>query len=164
MTDQPQSESRRRWLARMSTALGALAAIAVATPVGGFILSPLWKRAPRIWRDVGAVNDFTVGSTVEVTFADSSPLPWAGVTARTAAWLRRMDATNFVAFAANCTHLGCPVRWLPQAQLFMCPCHGGVYDAAGRVTAGPPPRPLARYDVRVNNGRVEIRTMPLPTA
>ena len=157
-------ETRRHWLARMSGLLGAAAAVAVATPVVGFILSPLWRRAPRIWRAVGPVERFAVGTTVEVTFADSSPLPWAGVTARTAAWLRRVDETTFTAFAANCTHLGCPVRWLPDARLFMCPCHGGVYDEAGRVTAGPPPRPLARYDVRVREGQVEIRTMPLPTA
>jgi menaquinol-cytochrome c reductase iron-sulfur subunit len=25
-----------------------------------------------------------------------------------------------VAFSINCTHLGCPVRWLPDANLFMC--------------------------------------------
>lgn len=160
----PITESRRRWLGRMSTALSAVAAVAVATPIVGFILSPLWNRAPRIWRAVGLVDEFPIGSTVEVSFADSSPLPWAGVTAQTAAWLRRVDEKTFIAFAANCTHLGCPVRWLPNAKLFMCPCHGGVYDEAGRVTAGPPPRPLARYDVRVSGGRVEIRTMPLPTA
>lgn len=148
----------------MAGAMSGAGALAIATPVLGFILSPLWKRAPRIWRSVGAANDFAIGKTVEVTFADSSPLPWAGVTAKTAAWLRREDSDNFVAFAANCTHLGCPVRWLPDAELFMCPCHGGVYDEEGRVTAGPPPRPLARYDVRVRNGQVEIRTMPLPTA
>jgi menaquinol-cytochrome c reductase iron-sulfur subunit len=157
-------QTRRRWLSIMTGAMSGVAALAIATPVLGFILSPLWKRAPRIWRSVGAVNDFAIGKTVEVTFADSSPLPWAGVTAKTAAWLRREDATTFIAFAANCTHLGCPVRWLADAELFMCPCHGGVYDAAGRVTAGPPPRPLARYDVRVHGGQVEIRTMPLPTA
>jgi menaquinol-cytochrome c reductase iron-sulfur subunit len=156
--------SRRKWLATLSLGLSSLAALAIATPIAGLILAPLWKRAPRIWRAVGSVDDFAIGSTVEVAFADSSPLPWAGVTARTAAWLRRVDETTFLAFAANCTHLGCPVRWLPDAKLFMCPCHGGVYDAAGRVTAGPPPRPLAKYDVRVRDGQVEIRTMPLPTA
>ena len=158
------SPSRRRWLSTIGVTLGGIAAVAVATPVVGFILAPLLERTPRIWRRVGAVGDFTVGTTVEVTFEDSSPLPWAGVTARTAAWLRRVDDTTFTAFAANCTHLGCPVRWLPDAKLFMCPCHGGVYDASGFVTAGPPPRPLARYDVRVRDGLVEIATMPLPTA
>ena len=90
---------------------------------------------------VGAVEKFNVGETVEVKFADASPLPWAGVTAQTAAWLRRQDANNFIAYSVNCTHLGCPVSWLQSADLFMCPCHGGVYYKDGSVAAGPPPHP-----------------------
>ena len=46
----------------------------------------------------------------------------------------------------------------------MCPCHGGVYYKDGTVAAGPPPRPLTKYPVRVNGGRVEILTTPTPIA
>jgi menaquinol-cytochrome c reductase iron-sulfur subunit len=89
-------------------------------------------------------------------------LPWAGVTARTGAWLRRVSTDEFIAFAVNCSHLGCPVRWLQDANLFMCPCHGGVYYSDGRVAAGPPPRPLTRYPVRIQNDEVQIQTNPIP--
>ncbi|HKV81405.1 MAG TPA: Rieske (2Fe-2S) protein [Candidatus Sulfotelmatobacter sp.] len=89
-------------------------------------------------------------------------MPWAGVTAETAAWLRRVDELQFKAFSVDCTHLGCPVRWLPAADLFMCPCHGGVFYADGRVASGPPPKPLTTYPVRVENGQVQILTSPLP--
>ena len=54
------------------------------------------------------------------------------------------------------------MRWVPDAELFMCPCHGGVYYKDGKVAAGPPPRPLSRYPVRVRAGNVEVRTMPIP--
>jgi menaquinol-cytochrome c reductase iron-sulfur subunit len=93
---------------------------------------------------------------------DPSPLPWAGITAKNAVWLRRESDTSFIAFAANCTHLGCPVRWMEGAELFMCPCHGGVYYKDGNVAAGPPPRPLFRYDVRVENGEVQIDSVVVP--
>ncbi len=89
-------------------------------------------------------------------------MPWAGVTARSAAWLRRVEQDEFIAFSVNCRHLGCPVRWVPGAELFMCPCHGGVYYKDGSVAAGPPPAPLKRYPVRVANGVVEIQADPLP--
>ncbi len=154
--------SRRQFLARLSIALGAFGAAIVGLPVVGFILAPLLKGGPQIWRGVGAVQSFKVGETVEVSFTDPSPLPWSGITARTAAWLRREGETDFVAFAVNCTHLGCPVRWLPSADLFMCPCHGGVYYKDGTVAAGPPPQPLTRYSVRVQNGEVQILTRPIP--
>jgi menaquinol-cytochrome c reductase iron-sulfur subunit len=44
----------------------------------------------------------------------------------------------------------------------MCPCHGGVYYQDGTVAAGPPPRPLPQYPVRLVDGKVEIRTDPIP--
>jgi quinol---cytochrome c reductase iron-sulfur subunit, bacillus type len=44
----------------------------------------------------------------------------------------------------------------------MCPCHGGVYYSDGTVAAGPPPKPLIRYDVRTLNDQVEIKTMAIP--
>jgi menaquinol-cytochrome c reductase iron-sulfur subunit len=162
---QPPSESslgRRAFLSRLSLALSGVIAAIVALPVLGFLLSPFLAKSPNVWRAVGAVDRFAIGTTVEVTFADSSPLSWAGAAGLSAAWLRRDGERDFVAFAVNCTHLGCPVKWLPDARLFMCPCHGGVYYQDGKVAAGPPPQPLPRYPVRVRNGQVEVSASPLP--
>jgi menaquinol-cytochrome c reductase iron-sulfur subunit len=126
------------------------------------VVAPIFRSTPREWRAVGAVSQFKIGETVSVVFDDASPLPWAGVTARTAAWLRRVADEEFIAFSVNCAHLGCPVRWIEKAHLFMCPCHGGVYYEDGSVAAGPPPHGLTRYAVRVTAGQVEIRTDPIP--
>ncbi len=157
----PQPEcTRRKFLERLSVILASIAAAIVAIPVVGFLLG--LRKPSEVWRTVGRLEDFTLGSTVKVSFMDPSPLPWAGVTAQTAAWLRRTGDQEFIAFSIDCTHLGCPVRWLADADLFMCPCHGGVFYANGRVASGPPPRPLIQYPVRVDNGEVQILTSPLP--
>ena len=158
----PEMLARRRVLAQVSVGLGVACGAAVGVPVVGFVVAPLFRNAPHEWRPVGAVSSFAIGETVGVTFMDASPLPWAGVTARTAAWLRRVSETEFVAFSVHCAHLGCPVRWLADAKLFMCPCHGGVYYADGTVAAGPPPHSLAQYPVRINGGAVEIHTEAIP--
>jgi menaquinol-cytochrome c reductase iron-sulfur subunit len=155
---------RRRFLARLSLALSGAVGALLGLPVVGFLIAPLTRREPRVWRAVGRVNDFAIGETVNVRFEDASALPWSGVTARTAAWLRRDDETRFTAYSVHCTHLGCPVRWMAEAQLFLCPCHGGVYYADGTVSAGPPPKRLPTYPVRVRAGQVEIRTSPIPIA
>ena len=160
--DGPLELSRRQFVIGLTGALGAVGAALVGIPIVGFLFAPLLQETPREWRPVGAANDFEIGQTVAVSFIDASPLPWAGVTSKTAAWLRRDSQTDFTAFAINCTHLGCPVRWLGEANLFMCPCHGGVYYADGQVAAGPPPEPLAHYQVRVRNDQVEIRTGAMP--
>lgn len=158
----PLSPERRAFLAKVSIALTAIAGALVGIPVIGFLLGPLLQPTPDTWRSVGKLDDFKIGKTVRVTFLDPSPLKWAGVTAKTAAWLRRVNANDFVAFAMNCTHLGCPVRWLDDANLFMCPCHGGIYYADGEVAAGPPPYALFKYPVRVREGQVEILTSAVP--
>jgi menaquinol-cytochrome c reductase iron-sulfur subunit len=160
----PAQLPRRRFLTRVSLALSAAIGAVLGLPVIGFLLAPLTRRTPRVWRPVGRVDEYKIGETVSVRFEDASPLPWAGVTARTAAWLRREDESRFTAFSVHCTHLGCPVRWVSQAELFLCPCHGGVYYADGTVSAGPPPKPLPTYPVRVRGGQVEVRTSPIPIA
>jgi quinol---cytochrome c reductase iron-sulfur subunit, bacillus type len=160
--DSPELVSRRRFLTRLSIGLAGVCAAILGVPLVGFVVAPLFRKAPDDWRTVGQVDDFEIGHTVSVAFEDPSPLPWAGITAKTAAWLRRVSDEGFIAFSVHCTHLGCPVRWMPEAKLFLCPCHGGVYYADGSVAAGPPPRPLFRYEVRVLERNVQIKATAMP--
>ncbi|MDQ2753635.1 MAG: Rieske (2Fe-2S) protein [Bacteroidota bacterium] len=153
--------SRKKFMVRLSLSLAGLSAAVAAVPVVSALVAPLLEKVKQTWRTVGTLNDFPLSSTKLVTFENADPKSYAGVTAKSAAWLRRNDKDEFIAFAANCTHLGCPVRWEENSQLFMCPCHGGVYYKDGTVAAGPPPKPLTRYEVRVNNGDVQIKTSPL---
>jgi menaquinol-cytochrome c reductase iron-sulfur subunit len=154
--------SRRTFLGRISLALSGVAAAVVSVPIVAYLLSPLLQPPPEEWKDLGLVENFQIGETVEVAYDEPSSLPWAGQTARTAVWLRRNGDREFTAFGLNCTHLGCPVNWRPGADLFLCPCHGGVYYADGSVAGGPPPRPLVRYSVRIDdNRRVQVLTKPL---
>jgi menaquinol-cytochrome c reductase iron-sulfur subunit len=152
--------TRRRFLSRISLALSALAAAVVSVPIIAYLLSPLLQQPAEQWRDVGLVENFQIGDTVEVAYEDPSPLPWAGQTARTAVWLRRDSDTVFNAFSINCTHLGCPVNWLQDASLFLCPCHGGVYNADGTVAGGPPPHPLSNVPVRITSDQ-RVQVLPV---
>jgi len=155
--------SRRQFFMHVSIALGSIAAVLAGIPIVGSILAPIIEKPKPEWRPVGALDSFEIGGGyVKVSYLDSSPLPWAGVTAESAAWLRREGKDKFIAFSVNCAHLGCPVRWVSGAKLFMCPCHGGVYYEDGSVAAGPPPRGLYQYPVRVREGQEEILASPIP--
>ncbi|QDV17635.1 Cytochrome b6-f complex iron-sulfur subunit [Gimesia panareensis] len=163
-TEKPccQQQQRRTFLARLSIWLSAVIGVVVALPGIGFVLAPVFKKPKLKWRPVGKLEDFKVGGFVLVQYEDSSSVPWAGITAKEGAWIRRASETEFIAFSINCRHLGCPVRWVDDPRLFMCPCHGGVYYEDGTVAAGPPPEPLKRLQVRINNGQVEIESGPTP--
>ena len=52
------------------------------------------------------------------------------------------------ALDARCTHEGCTVRYVPGEALISCACHNARFDLAGRVLAGPPPRPLPKHVVQ----------------
>jgi len=160
--DDPAAISRRGFLEKLCLSLAGICTAILAVPVVGFVLAPLFRKSPRTWVTVGKVTEFAVGKTVNVTISDPSSLPWAGITARSGVWLRRESETEFIAFSVNCTHLGCPVRWMSEAELFMCPCHGGVFYKDGKVAAGPPQHPLPRYNARVLNGEVQIESAPIP--
>ena len=153
---------RRKFLVRITLLAGANPAAIVSVPIFGALLGPLLQRQRQVWRKVANVSEINIGETKLISYVNADPLPWAGVTAKSAAWLRRESEEKFIAFSANCSHLGCPVRWEDKAQLFMCPCHGGVYYKDGTVAAGPPPKPLTRIEVRINKNDIEIKTAPVP--
>lgn len=155
---------RRRWLSVLCIGIGGIGAGLLTVPAIGLILLPLRRRSESSWRDIGDVDDFALGQTVKRIYEDPAPLPWAGAASETASWVRRTGENEFVAFGAYCTHVGCPVRWVEGAKLFLCPCHGGAFHHDGRVAAGPPPRPLPQLDVRVLDRRVQIRTAAIQEA
>lgn len=64
---------------------------------------------------------------------------------------------GFKVFSGVCTHLGCIVRWEENKGRFYCPCHQGVFSKEGLVTAGPPPRALDEFPVKVENNLVFIK-------
>lgn len=156
--------NREAFMGLFIAGVGGLGSLIVGIPILGFVLSPLIKPPPTPWRDVGPVDKFEVGKTVAVIYKydQGQVQAWSGATQETKAWLRRDSQQSFTAFAVYCTHLGCPVLWLQTPRIFLCPCHGSVFNGDGTVAGGPAPRPLFRYPVRVRNGRVEVQAVQLP--
>jgi len=60
------------------------------------------------------------------------------------------------AFSAICTHLDCTVQYREDLNHIWCACHNGHYDLNGVNIAGPPPRPLERYDVNVRGDQIVV--------
>jgi Rieske Fe-S protein len=104
--------TRRRLLMALSIGAGGFAAVLAGVPLIGFFFSPMLKKYPPVWRDVGSLDQFKVGDTVKVNLVTSDALPWDGPAQLVAAWLRRNDQENFTVYSSKCTHLGCPVRWV----------------------------------------------------
>ena len=154
----------RRWLLlKASIALNGIVGLGLAYPIiRYFCYSVKPDKEFKSWVSLGSLDAFPVGETRLAYFTNPFARSWDGQTDSTACYVRRTGTSEVQVFAVNCAHLNCPVRWFPESQLFMCPCHGGVYYSDGTVAGGPPPRPLTQYPVRVRDNQVEILTSPTP--
>jgi len=100
-------------------------------------------------------------AVTEVTLKDAQKLPEGSALMfkfgpAPAMLIHHKDGT-WVALTAVCTHLGCTVQYEPQLNRIHCACHGGTYDAnTGANISGPPPRPLRRFKVAVNDTGVQV--------
>ena len=158
---------RRSFFQWITYGLSAVALVAAGFPLLGYFVG-VRKRKDIPWVDLGAIDQFPVNETRLKNFDNPLRVPWDGVTALTGVYVRNLGLddkgnSQFLVFAINCAHLGCPVSWFPESGLFMCPCHGGVYYANGDRASGPPPRGLFRCDSRVRDGRLEIQAPHYPT-
>lgn len=68
----------------------------------------------------------------------------------------RTDTGDLRAFSATCTHLDCTVQYREDLAHIWCACHNGHYDLNGRNIEGPPPEPLATFDVDVRDDEILV--------
>lgn len=158
--------SRRALFSKIGLLINGFVASVIAVPVLGFLLSPILrdrKSAVESWVSLGNLERFPEGQTRMATYRNPYVNTWDGETANIACWVRHVAGDKFQVFAINCAHLGCPVRWFQQSQLFMCPCHGGVYYADGARASGPPERGLFEYPYKVEGGELLVQAGELPT-
>jgi len=160
-----ETVTRRRFMNLGAQGAGIVATAAFALPALGFALGPIFSRVPFDWQPIGPPSHFPDDT---YTVAVITIVQGIGEAGKSIAYVRARNPAidtepldqydHFVALSSRCMHLGCPVRFVPAAARFICPCHGGVYDFRGMVAGGPPVRPLDRFYTRLNpsTGLVEI--------
>jgi menaquinol-cytochrome c reductase iron-sulfur subunit len=158
-----ETVTRRRFMTVTANGAGAVAAMAFTLPALGFAIGPIFKQNGMGWQAVGTTDQFTETNYIPVIITLQPEIGDAG---KSTAYVRKKDPaidtdpadrdSPYIAISDRCVHLGCPVRWVPASERFLCPCHGGVYDLLGRRVSGPPPRPLDRFYTRLNGDVVEL--------
>jgi Rieske Fe-S protein len=168
----PRSKFLEASLIGLSAALGGV----LTLPVLGFMVLPSFTDVETDDVDLGPIDNFPQGQYVIATYLAN---PAQGEVTRRTAFIRNNGPADngdpsFTILYSRCVHLGCPVQ--PNgpidetalkkvgnvelrpvlAQSFGCPCHGGLYDAEGNRTAGPPVRSLDRYTFSIKNGSLVL--------
>jgi Rieske Fe-S protein len=145
----------------MSTAIwaiGGLITAGLAIPAIAYIVGPALRRQQESdWITLGSTSKVELGTPTLFKAKVEQQTGWIVNETELSFYVLSEDGRDYVAMSNICTHLGCRVRWIAEEDRFFCPCHNGVFDKDGNVVAGPPPRPLDRYDVMVENDQIFVK-------
>jgi Rieske Fe-S protein len=150
--------SRNEFVKIATVVLGSIMGAVVGLPAIGYLLSPaLRKESSDAWISAGPIESYPVGTPTLFTFTRTTINGWEKTVNSYGAYIYRETDQEVTAFDNTCTHLSCRVTWQDGEQIYWCPCHDGAFDAEGVVLKGPPPRPLDRYETKVEDDTLFIR-------
>lgn len=145
--------TRKQFLTTATLGVGGLMGALVALPAAGMALAPVFGKEDFQPVLLGKLDEFREGEFTKVVLRPHSDEPGAYIRKQVAFVRLNKDAKvdkialkgqeEYTVVSNICMHLGCPVQ--ASNSGFVCPCHGGSYDADGKRQAGPPVRPLDRY-------------------
>lgn len=151
-----ETASRRRFFVAAIYGIWALISAALGIPALIYLLFPPKVRKAEEWVAVGDIGQLMPNSPVEMSFRKNRVDGWKVISEKSTTWVIKDSANRLTAFGPQCTHLGCAYHWEDSKSEFLCPCHNSLFGIDGRVISGPAPRPLDRYQTRVDGTKLLI--------
>ncbi|MFX0144668.1 MAG: ubiquinol-cytochrome c reductase iron-sulfur subunit [Candidatus Hodarchaeota archaeon] len=149
--------NRRSFMSLATWAIGTLIGAGLGIPAIAYIVGPALQRTEtQEWIRLGSAAKVELGTPTLFKTRIERKTGWIVNEEEITVYVLTEDGRDFVAMSNICTHLGCRIRWVADSEQFFCPCHNGVFDKDGSVVAGPPPRPLDRFDLKIEDGQLYI--------
>ena len=150
--------SRRDFMAFSTWAIGGLISLGMGIPAVAYVIGPAVKaRENQEWIRIGSAAKVELNTPTLFKTKIQKQTGWIINETELSIYVLTDNGRDYIAMSNVCTHLGCRVRWIADQTQFFCPCHNAVFDEAGEVVDGPPPRPLDRYEVKVEEGQLFVR-------
>jgi Rieske Fe-S protein len=153
----PHSIERRRWLRGVIGVIICGISSIVGVVLGGAVLAPGFAARRENWVPAGRLRDLREGVPTPVTVRVPREDGYYEAIDQQVVFLIKSASGEVRALSSTCTHLGCRVSYDALKQVLKCPCHGGTFNAEGKVIGGPPPRPLTQISARVDDARVFVQ-------
>jgi menaquinol-cytochrome c reductase iron-sulfur subunit len=148
--------TRRGFYAAAIYGLWAIITAALGLPALIYLLVPPRLRRQNDWVDAGDISQLEPGNPVEMTFRRNRVDGWKLISEKSTAWVVKLSKDQVVAYAPQCTHLGCAYHWDQEKDQFVCPCHNSLFSLEGKVLDGPAPRPLDRFQTRLQGNELMV--------
>jgi len=114
-------------------------------PVYSYIKTPVLNESDINYLNLGPVNEMENNSS-KLFKLNKKP-----------ALLIKTEQGELKALSAVCTHMQCTVQYSKEEKLIKCPCHFGRYDLNGKNISGPPPKPLAEFEVILKDNNIIVK-------
>ena len=160
--DETPGSSRRTFYLAAIYGIWGLIAAALGLPALVYLLVPPRMRRQGEWVEAGDIAQLLAGMPVEVAYRRLRVDGWKVVSEKDTAWVVKSADNQVTAFGPQCTHLGCPYHWDEGKNEFVCPCHNSVFAITGQVVSGPAPRPLDRYETRLQGTKLLLGRLQTP--
>ncbi len=152
--------SRRDFIKVATATVGGVIGAAFGIPAVVYLIDPALNASGKdAWVPLGPLENFTIGTPTLITFIRTKVNGWEKTSNSYGVFVLRKSETEVVVISNRCTHLGCRVNWKEDKQAYVCPCHDAAFGLEGDVLAGPPPRPLDKYEgdtLKVEDGVLSI--------
>jgi menaquinol-cytochrome c reductase iron-sulfur subunit len=158
-TENPQpgaGETRRTFYVAAIYGIWGLISAALAVPALIYLLVPPRMRKQSDWIEAGDLSQVPIGTPVEMTFRRMRVDGWKVSSEQDTTWVLKTANNQVIAYGPQCTHLGCAYHWDSAKSEFVCPCHNSLFSIDGQVLGGPAPRPLDRYETRIQGNKLLI--------
>ena len=152
-TEEPtkQELTRRNFLSVAIAGIGGVITAILGIPAVAYLVGPALKQQTEDWIQLGSVKKVETGAPTLFKVTLEHQTGWVTSQEEVSAYVLTEDGQNYVALSNICPHLGCRVRWIPDQDKFICPCHNGVFNKDGTVVSGPPPRPMDRFPTKLDD-------------
>jgi len=149
--------SRRDFMSITTWTIGGVIGLGIGIPAIVYVAGPAIKdETSQEWVPLGPTSKVELGVPTLFKVTIERQTGWIVNKEELSIYVLTENGRDFVAMSNICTHLGCRVRWITEQEQFFCPCHNAVFDKEGDVVEGPPPRPLDRFEVKVENDQLFV--------
>ena len=155
-TPEIENTSRRNFHIGAIYALMGAISTALGIPAIIYLLFPPKAKKVSEWISLGDITRLTTNTPVEMTFRRNRVDGWKVISEKSTAWVVKGADNQITAFGPQCTHLGCAYHFEDGKNQFLCPCHTSLFGLDGKVLAGPAPRPLDRYETKLNGNQLLV--------
>lgn len=147
---------RRRFLSWGAAILAAIPAVIFVWPLLASLIGPMYRKRKLQYSKVTGFGSASLGQPVKLSFPFLQVDAYLRQEVTHDVWVVKHSPTEATVFSPICPHLGCRYDYDAQKQLFICPCHGSVFTIAGKVIAGPSPRPLDTLPHKIRDGQLMV--------